>query len=128
MIEMKHHITFLTVFRRILPLGLLLAAAATFTTPVLSSSSQNAHAVLFPTTRLLLPQSNAFAILGHSCGGIGERVYATGFDPTSGYPTGVVRLTTTCSSGGHGSPPTTYTAWAAVTWDFAAGVVSAMAL
>ncbi len=32
-------------------------------------------------TKLLLPQSFAFAILAHSCGGIQEQVYATGFDP-----------------------------------------------
>ena len=41
---------------------------------------------------LLLPQSMAFAILGHSCGGIKEQAYVTGFDPASGYPTGDVYL------------------------------------
>jgi len=78
--------------------------------------------------KLLLPQSNAFAILGHSCGGIKEQVYVTGFDPTNGYPTGDVYLSTTCSTGGRGSPPATFTAWAAVTWDFAGNVVSSIAL
>ena len=77
---------------------------------------------------LLLPQSMAFAILGHSCGGIKEQAYVTGFDPTSGYPTGDVYLSTTCSTGGRGSHPATFTAWAAVTWDFAGNAVSATTL
>ncbi len=77
---------------------------------------------------LLLPQSMAFAILGYDCGGIGEQAYITGFDPTSGYPTGDVHLSTTCSGSGRGSHPTTHTAAAAVTWDFAGNVVSATTL
>ena len=40
---------------------------------------------------LVLPQSTAFAILGHSCGGIQEKAYVTGFDAVSGYPTGDVQ-------------------------------------
>jgi hypothetical protein len=78
---------------------------------------------------LVLPQSTAFAILGYWCGGIREEVYVTGFDPTSGYPTGDVYLSTTCSGSGRGGGrPTTHTAWAAVTWDFAGNVISAAAL
>ena len=73
---------------------------------------------------LLLPQTNAFGILGHSCGGIREQTYVTGFDPTSGYATGVVYLSTTCSSGGRGSHPVTYSASATVVWDFAGNVIS----
>ena len=78
--------------------------------------------------KLLLPQSLAFAILGHSCGGIKEQVYVIGFDPANGYPTGNVHLSTTCSTGGRGSPTATFTAWAAVTWDFAGNVISSIAL
>ena len=33
------------------------------------------------------------AEMGHSCGGIQERAFASGFDPTSGYPTGDVYIT-----------------------------------
>ena len=77
---------------------------------------------------LLLPQSIAFAILGHSCGGIKEQAHVTGYDPATGYPTGDVYLSTTCSTGGRGSRPATFTAWAAVTWDFAGNVVSATTL
>lgn len=77
---------------------------------------------------LSLPQATAFSILGHSCGGIQEHVYLTGFDPTNGYPMGDVYMSTTCSTGGRGSVPATYTAWAAVTWDFAGNVLSATAL
>ena len=77
---------------------------------------------------LLLPQSLAFGILGHSCGGIKEHAYVTGFDPTTGFPTGEVYLSTTCSTGGRGSRPATFTAWAAVTWDFGGNVISSSAL
>jgi hypothetical protein len=77
---------------------------------------------------LLLPQSMAFSILGHSCGGIKEQPYVTGFDPASGYPMGDVYLSTTCSTGGRGSRPATFTAWTAVTWDLAGNVVSATTL
>ena len=74
-------------------------------------------------TQLLLPQSTAFAILGYWCGGIEEQVYATGFDPTNGYPTGNVDLKTSCSAGRAGSPPSIHTASVAVTWDFAGNVI-----
>jgi hypothetical protein len=79
-------------------------------------------------TKLLLPQSQAFAILGYWCGGIQERTYVTGFDPASGYPTGEVHLSTSCSTGRAGSPPSIHTAWAAVTWDFAGNVISSTTL
>ena len=77
---------------------------------------------------LSLPQGAAFAVLGHSCGGISEQVYATGFDASSGYPTGVAFLKTTCSSGGRGAPPSTFTAWASATWDFTTALVSSAKL
>jgi hypothetical protein len=73
---------------------------------------------------LFVPQSTAFAILGHSCGGIQEKAFASGFNATSGYPIGDVRLQTTCSSGGRGSRPTTYSAWVATAWDFTGALVS----
>jgi hypothetical protein len=73
--------------------------------------------------QLLLPQSTAFGILGYDCGGISEQVYAIGFDPTNGYPTGNVELKTICSCGKACS--TTHTASATVTWDFAGNVISA---
>lgn len=72
---------------------------------------------------LVLPQSSAFAILGHSCGGIQEQSVPTGFD-ASGYPTGVVSLKTTCSSGGRGSHPIVYTGSASVIWNFGGNVNS----
>ncbi len=75
---------------------------------------------------LILPQNDAFAILGASCGGIQEQVYATGFDSVTGYPTGMVNLKTSCGGSGRGGGyhTTTYTAWASATWDFAGNVVS----
>jgi hypothetical protein len=73
--------------------------------------------------KLLLPQGDAFAVLGYDCGGIKEQVYCTGFDPTNGYPTGEVSLSTTCSGSGRGSRPTTHTASAVVTWDFAGNTI-----
>ena len=74
---------------------------------------------------LTLSQGQAFAILGASCGGIQEQGYVTGFDPTTGYPVGAVTLSTTCSTGGRGSHPHTYTGSADVDWDFTGATVSA---
>ncbi len=80
-------------------------------------------------TQLFLPQSTAFAILGHSCGGIQEKVSA-GFDVNTGYPAGVVDLSTSCGGSGRdgGGHTTKYTAAALVVWDFAGNVVSATPL
>ncbi len=76
---------------------------------------------------LLLSQSMAFAMLGYWCGGIQEQVHVTGFDPTSGYPMGVVYLRTSCSAC-KDCPPDVHTNWATATWDFGGNVVSASAL
>ena len=75
-------------------------------------------------------QGNAFSILGHSCGGIQETAYATGFSSAGGYPTGAVYMSTRCGGSGRGGGyhTTTYAAWATVTWDFAGAVVSDAAL
>jgi hypothetical protein len=80
--------------------------------------------------QLLLSQGQAFGYLGHSCGGIQEQAYATGFDSASGYPTGAVYMQTRCGGSGRGGGyhVTTYSAWATVTWDFTATVVSDAAL
>ena len=75
------------------------------------------------TFTLDLSQGAAFSLLGYDCGGIAEKSYATGFDPTSGYPTGDVHLSTTCSGSGRGGRSTTHTAWGSVTWDFTSTVV-----
>jgi hypothetical protein len=83
-----------------------------------------------PGVRLLLPQSTAFAFLGHSCGGIQEQVYVTGFDPASGFPIGEVYLKTSCGGSGRdgGGHTTTYSAWVRAEWDFAANVISSATL
>ena len=77
-------------------------------------------------TPLVLDQGTAFSYLGHSCGGIQEKTYATGFDPASGFPTGDVYASTSCGGSGRGGGyhSTTYSAWIAVTWDYAGSVVS----
>jgi hypothetical protein len=69
--------------------------------------------------QLVLSQSAAFSILGHSCGGIQEQAYATGFAP-DGYPVGEVYMQTRCGGSGRGGgyKTTTYSAWATVTWDW----------
>ena len=79
---------------------------------------------------LLLSQSTAFAILGHSCGGIQEKAYATGFDSVSGLPTGDVYIQTRCGGSGRGGGyhTTTYSAWVGATWDFSGNVVSSAKL
>ncbi len=77
---------------------------------------------------LLLPQSTAFSYLGHSCGGIQEQAFATGFDGTGGFPAGYVSLKTVCGGSGRGGRSTTYTAWTDETWDFTGAVVSSAVL
>ncbi len=69
--------------------------------------------------RLYLSEYGAFNVLGHWCGGISQKVYATGFDG-SGYPTGDELLSTTCGGSGRdgGGHSTTYTAWASSEWDW----------
>ncbi|HEV7585914.1 MAG TPA: fibronectin type III domain-containing protein [Solirubrobacteraceae bacterium] len=77
------------------------------------------------TTQLLLSQGAAFSILGHSCGGIQEHGYATGFG-SDGYPKGDVYMQTRCGGSGRGGgyKTTTYSAWATVTWDWYGGTRS----
>jgi hypothetical protein len=69
------------------------------------------------TVQLAMSQGAAFAVLGHSCGGIQEKVYETGFAP-SGYPQGNVSLSTDCGGSGRGGgyKGTTYTGTATVIW------------
>src|SRR5665213_797108 len=66
---------------------------------------------------LYLSQGAAFSLLGRSCGGIQERVYATGFG-SDGYPTGDVYMQTRCGGSGRGGgyKTTTYSGWASVGW------------
>ncbi|HTQ68331.1 MAG TPA: fibronectin type III domain-containing protein [Solirubrobacteraceae bacterium] len=68
---------------------------------------------------LALPQGDAFSMLGHSCGGIQEQTYATGFE-AAGLPTGDVYMQTRCGGSGRGGgyKTTTYSAWASVVWDW----------
>jgi hypothetical protein len=77
------------------------------------------------TTQLLLSQGAAFSLLGHSCGGIQEHGYATGFG-SGGYPTGDVYMQTRCGGSGRGGgyKTTTYSAWATATWDWYGGTRS----
>ena len=92
------------------------------------SGSQGFYRLLIQKpTSLALPPNLAFAILGYSCGGIQEKVSA-GFNPTNGYLTGVVNLSTACSGSGRGAHATTHTASAVVTWDLAGNVISATPL
>lgn len=109
-------------------LPVVIAGDGTTKTTVVSnaiSTSQGFYRLSIQTpANLILPQSAAFEVLGHSCGGIKEQTYVTGFDPITGYPMGEVFLSTTCSTGGRGSPTATFTAWATVTWDFTGTVVT----
>jgi len=81
-------------------------------------------------TALLVPQGTAFATLEHSCGGIQEQAFATGFDDATGFPTGAVYVQTRCGGSGRagGYHVTTYSAWLGVTWDLTGAVVSSAML
>lgn len=75
---------------------------------------------------LLVSQSTAFGYLGHSCGGIQEQAFATGFDTATGFPIGAVYLQTRCGGSGRGGgyTTTTYSAWITATWDDTGAEVS----
>jgi hypothetical protein len=78
--------------------------------------------------RLYLSQGAAFSLLGHSCGGIQEHVYATGF-ASNGYPTGDVYMSTSCGgSGKGGGHSTTYSGWASTVWTWLGETRSSAAL
>jgi hypothetical protein len=102
-----------------------LTLVLTFTT-ALSVALLAPQGALAATQSLALQQGYAFAILGHSCGGIQEKPYATGFASGTGYPTGAVYVSTRCGGSGRGGGggSTLYSAWATVTWDFTGAVVS----
>lgn len=79
---------------------------------------------------LLVSQGTAFAVLGHSCGGIQEQALATGFDPATGDVVGAVYVQTRCGGSGRGGGyhVTTYSAWLGVTWDFTGATVASAKL
>jgi hypothetical protein len=83
------------------------------------SCSVGAASAAAESTRLYMSGNAAFAVLGRWCGGISQKVYATGF-ATDGYPTGAVLLSTSCSGSGRdgGGKSITYTAWGKVEWDW----------
>jgi len=62
-------------------------------------------------------------ILGVSCGGVHGTVTIVGFD-TNGNVQGSLHETTSCASGGRGSPPHTYTGNSVITWDFRGGYIT----
>ena len=70
----------------------------------------------------LQPISDAFARLGHSCGGIKQQIIGQGFD-INGNVTGYVYAATRCSGSGRGARVTTYSTWVAVTWNHSGVVI-----
>lgn len=93
--------------------GMIVAGAASAAAVAgLASTAQASSSI-----PLYASPNAAFAVLGHSCGGIQQKVYETGFAP-NGYPTGNVLLSTSCGGSGRGGGghSTTYTATATVVW------------
>ncbi len=92
----------------------------------LTSVAGAAPALADTSIQLLMDQNSAFAILGHSCGGIQEQVTAAGFDPATGLPQASVYISTTCggSGKGGGGGHTTYAATEFETWNFDGSEVS----
>jgi hypothetical protein len=109
-----------TMIRRLL-LGVAAIVSATLVASGMATVAASAAA---SPISLVVPQSTAFGVLGYDCGDIREQAYTNGFDPTSGYPTGDVYLSTTCSAGGKGGHSVTYTAWVSTEWDFTGALVT----
>lgn len=114
-----------TMIRRAVTIGVATVMAAACLVGI-GAAAGVASATTPPVIELTMPQGAAFAIIGHSCGGIQEDVYLTGFDPTSGFPQGVVDVHTSCggSGKGGGGHSTTYSGSADVTWDFTGVMVT----
>src|SRR6266481_4659226 len=72
----------------------------------------------------LQPIPDAFARLGHSCGGIKQQIFGQGFD-VNGNITGYVFALTRCGGSGRGGGyhTTTYSTWVAVTWNLSGVVI-----
>jgi large repetitive protein len=106
-------------------LGVALSATAIALLGTLAFGGGQAVAAPTPIS-LVVPQGTAFSVLGYDCGGIKELAYLTGFDntidPSAGYPTGYVYLTTTCSAGKGTS--FTVDSWTADTWDLTGALLS----
>jgi hypothetical protein len=83
-------------------------------------ASPMAHAAVIQ----LQPISDAFARLGHSCGGIKQQIFGQGFD-ANGNVTGHVFIETRCGGSGRGGGyrTTTYSTWVAVTWSLSGVVI-----
>ncbi|MBI3796750.1 MAG: hypothetical protein HY268_07255 [Deltaproteobacteria bacterium] len=66
----------------------------------------------------LQPMPDAFARLGHSCGGIKQQIFGKGFT-AKGKVTGYVFAVTRCGGSGRGGGyhTTTYSTWVAMKWD-----------
>ena len=79
---------------------------------ILTVSAANAATVQ------LRPIPDAFARLGHSCGGIKQQIFGEGFD-ANGNVSGYVFAVTRCGGSGKGGGyrTTIYSTWVAVTWD-----------
>ena len=95
----------------------LLRRSLVLTGLTLAVSGGAAAAAGAETVPLTMSQGAAFAVLGHSCGGIQEQVYETGF-AADGYPQGNVYMQTRCGGSGRGGGghTTTYSATATVVW------------
>ncbi len=91
-----------------------LVAVAVLSAAVCAAGAAAASAA---TIQLAMSQGAAFSVLGHSCGGIQEKVYETGF-AANGYPQGNVYMETRCGGSGRdgGGHVTTYTNTATVVW------------
>src|SRR3974390_2941364 len=108
---------------RRLSVGLSTLAGALLGTLALGGGPANAAPV---SISVVVPRGTAGSVLKYDCGGIKELAYVTGFDdtldPSAGYPTGYVYLTTTCSAGKGTS--FTVDAWTADTWDLTGALLS----
>src|SRR2546426_11678493 len=74
----------------------------------------------------LQPIPDAFARLGHSCGGIKQQIFGQGFDANSNV-TGYAFAVTRCGGSGRGGGyhTTTHPTWVARTWGLSGAVIHA---
>lgn len=70
-----------------------------------------------------LPNPSMLAVIGHQCGAPAPVPVSAGFSADGNYVLSLMRGTTSCSTGGRGSRPATYSGYGLVRWDLAGHLI-----
>jgi hypothetical protein len=74
-------------------------------------------------TPITLPNPSVFDLIGRQCGKPVPEPLAAGFSADGNYVLAIERASTSCSTGGRGSRPKTYSGDGLVRWDLAGNLI-----